>query len=125
MLFRVDPAKNVPLSSQIAASVRRAIADESVRGGDRLPPARELAASLQVSIHTVLAGYQQLRDEGLIELRRGRGATVRAGVRADRAALVELVRQLVEAARRMDLDEDELIGLIRSARTGATPRRPP
>lgn len=117
MLFRVDPAKNVPLSSQIAACVRRGIADGSVRGGDRLPSARELATSLEVSIHTVLAGYQQLRDEGLIELRRGRGATVRAGVRADRAVLVELVEQVAEAARRMDLDEDELIGLIR-ARTG-------
>lgn len=117
MLFRVDPARNVPLSSQIAACVRRGIADESVRPGDRLPPARELATSLGISVHTVLAGYQQLRDDGLIELRRSRGATVRAGVPAERAALVELVRQVVEAARRMGLDEDELVGLIRSART--------
>lgn len=120
MLFRVDPARNVPLSGQIAACVRRGIAEEAVRAGDRLPPARELATSLGVSVHTVLAGYQQLRDEGLIELRRSRGATVRAGVKPERAALVELVGQLVDAARRMNLDEDELVDLIRSARAGAT-----
>lgn len=117
VLFRVDPAKNVPLSSQIAACVRRGLADESVRAGDRLPPARELATSLGVSVHTVLAGYQQLRDEGLIELRRSRGATIRAGARAESAALFELVKQVVEAARRLNLDEDDLVGLIRSAQT--------
>jgi GntR family transcriptional regulator len=120
VLFRVDPAKDVPLSGQIAACVRRGIADESVRAGDRLPPARELATSLGVSVHTVLAGYQLLRDEGLIELRRSRGATVRAGVRAERAALIELVKQVVDAARRIDLDEDELVGLIRLARTSTS-----
>lgn len=117
MLFRVDPTRDVPLSGQIAACVRRGIAEETVRAGDRLPPARELATSLGVSVHTVLAGYQQLRDEGLIELRRSRGATVRAGVRAERAALVDMVRQVVEAANRLDLDEEELVALIRSVRT--------
>ncbi|GAB3466527.1 GntR family transcriptional regulator [Actinophytocola sediminis] len=119
MLFRVDPANGVPLSAQIAACVRRGIAEETVRAGDRLPPARELATSLGVSIHTVLAGYQQLRAEGLIELRRSRGATVAAGVRPDRAVLVDLVRQVVEAANRMNLDEQELLDLLRSVRTSA------
>ncbi|MBW0094364.1 GntR family transcriptional regulator, partial [Pseudonocardia sp. KRD-188] len=85
--------------------------------GERLPPARELAASLDVSIHTVLAGYQQLRDDGLIELRRGRGATVRAGADDGRAGVVDLARQLVEAARRIDLGEEELVELVRGLRT--------
>jgi DNA-binding transcriptional regulator YhcF (GntR family) len=114
-LFRVDPARSTPLADQVAACVRRGIADGTVDAGERLPPARELAASLQVSIHTVLGGYQQLRDEGLIELRRGRGATVRDGIRADRAAVLDLARRLVEAARRIDLDDEELLDLVRSA----------
>ncbi|MGW6337172.1 GntR family transcriptional regulator, partial [Nocardia rhamnosiphila] len=67
------------------------------------------------SIHTVLAGYQRLRDEGLIELRRGRGATVRAGTPDGRAAVIELARQLVAAARRIDLDETELLEIVRAA----------
>ncbi|MCU1662078.1 MAG: hypothetical protein QOI36_2630 [Pseudonocardiales bacterium] len=119
MLIRVDPARSTPLADQIAACVRRGIADGSVRGGERLPGARDLAASLQVSIHTVLAGYQSLRDEGLIELRRGRGAIVRDGAPAGRAAVVEMARDLVRAARRFDLDDEEVVELVRAAaRTG-------
>ncbi|WP_063131530.1 GntR family transcriptional regulator [Nocardia fusca] len=115
MLIRVDPARPEPLADQIAACVRRAIADGDAPAGIRLPGARELAASLDVSIHTVLAGYQRLRDEGLIELRRGRGATVRAGTPDGRAVVIELARQLVDAARRIDLDENELLELVRAA----------
>ncbi len=115
MLIRVDPARSTPLHDQIAASVRRAIGAGEVAAGERLPPARQLAASLDVSIHTVLAGYQQLRDEGLIELRRGRGATVRDGASADHAGLVELAGRLVAAARRVDMAEDELLALVRRA----------
>lgn len=117
MLIRVDPTRHEPLADQIAACVRRAIADGGVPAGERLPGARELAASLSVSIHTVLAGYQQLRDEGLIELRRGRGATVRAGATAGRAAVVDLAVQLVAAARHIGLDEEELVDIVRAAAT--------
>lgn len=117
VLIRVDPARPEPLADQIAACVRRAIADGEAPAGERLPGARDLAASLDVSIHTVLAGYQRLRDEGLIELRRGRGATIRAGASAGRAAVVDLAGQLVAAARRIGLDEDELVELVRAAAT--------
>lgn len=118
MLFRVDPGKRTPLADQIAACARRAIADGSVDRGERLPSARELAESLQVNMHTVLAGYQQLRDEGLLELRRGRGAIVSQRADTDRAQLIELIQQLVATARRVNMDDEELVALIRSA--GAT-----
>lgn len=115
MLIRVDPTRHEPLADQIAACVRREIADGGVPPGGRLPGARELAASLGVSIHTVLAGYQQLRDEGLIELRRGRGATVHAGASAGRATVVDLAGQLVAAARHLGLDQEELLEIVRTA----------
>lgn len=115
MLIRVDPGSTQPLGDQVAAAVRRGIAEGAVTAGDRLPPARELAASLDVSIHTVLAGYQKLRDDGLIELRRGRGAVVRGDVGAGHAGVLELVRGLVTEARRHGIGDDELVDLVRTA----------
>jgi GntR family transcriptional regulator len=115
VLIRVDPGLPQPLGDQVAAAVRRGIAAGEVTAGDRLPPARELAASLDVSIHTVLAGYQKLRDEGLIELRRGRGAVVRAEAGAGQAGVLELVRGLVAEARRHGIADDELVDLVRTA----------
>lgn len=72
MLFRVDHESPVSLADQIAVQVRSAIVSEGLAPGERLPPARELAKSLRVNMHTVLRAYQQLRDEGLIEMRQGR-----------------------------------------------------
>ncbi|MEU9195482.1 GntR family transcriptional regulator [Streptomyces hundungensis] len=114
MLFRVDPASPQPLGDQIAASVRRALAEGTVTPGERLPSARALADSLGVNLHTVLRGYQRLREEGLIELRRGRGAVVvdDPGTRG-RAALLLKVRELVERARELGLTEEEVVGLVR------------
>ncbi|MBD0747576.1 GntR family transcriptional regulator [Streptomyces sp. CBMA152] len=115
MLFRVDPASPLPLGDQIAASVRRAIAEGTVGPGERLPAARALADSLGVNVHTVLRGYQRLREEGLIELRRGRGAVVvdTTSNRA-RAQLLVRVRELVDEARQLGLSEDEVLHLVRT-----------
>ncbi|MEU7029260.1 GntR family transcriptional regulator [Streptomyces sp. NPDC015232] len=116
MLFRVDPASAVPLGDQIAACVRGALADGSAEPGERLPAARELAESLGVNVHTVLRGYQRLREEGLIELRRGRGAVIVPGAQApDRAQLVERLRALVGEARRLGLSDEEFLDLARGS----------
>ncbi|ARF75194.1 GntR family transcriptional regulator [Streptomyces sp. NPDC012600] len=114
MLFRVDPASTVPLGDQIAASVRRAVAEGAVIPGERLPAARVLAESLGVNVHTVLRGYQRLREEGLIELRRGRGAMVTGAASPRRAQLLERVREVVADARELGLTEEELLTLVRA-----------
>lgn len=115
MLVRIDPTSTVPLGDQVAASVRRAVAEGQVRSGDKLPPARDVAESLGINLHTVLRGYQQLRDEGLVDLRRGRGAVVTAQATAGHAVLAEQVRGLVEQARRSGVGEAELVSLVRGA----------
>ncbi|MDT0448722.1 GntR family transcriptional regulator [Streptomyces hesseae] len=115
MLFRVDPSSSVPLGEQIAGGLRGAIADGSVRPGERLPSAREVAASLGVNMHTVLRGYQQLRDEGLIELRRGRGAVVTGGTATSgRARLTARARELVAESRALGLSDDDIVDLVRT-----------
>ncbi|MCD9140562.1 GntR family transcriptional regulator [Streptomyces albireticuli] len=115
MLLRLDPASPLPLGDQIAAAVRGAIADGSVSPGERLPAARALADSLAVNVHTVLRGYQRLREEGLIELRRGRGAVVTAGATApDRARLMDGVRRLITDARALGLSDEQVVALVRT-----------
>lgn len=116
VLIRVSPSDPRPLFEQVAASIRGAIADGSVAPGARLPVARELAESLDVNVHTVLHGYQQLRDEGLIELRRGRGAVVTADAAAQ-SRLRAAARELVQVATDHGLDLNETIDLIRKEMT--------
>jgi len=117
MLLRVDPDSTVGLADQIASQIRGALAEGRLAPGEKLPPARALAASLDVNMHTVLRAYSTLRDEGLIELRRGRGAQVRADADAGLTALRRQIRGLVEAAGRLGMSQAELISEIQRVKT--------
>lgn len=99
MLLSLDLADQRPLHEQAADAIRRAIADGEVAPGERLPPARDLAEALQINANTVLRALRELRGEGLLEFRRGRGVTV---LRApDREACLRArVRELLADARR-------------------------
>jgi len=112
MLIRVDPASDVPIFAQVAASVRADAASGRLQSGDRLPSAREVAGSLEVNLHTVLRAYQELRDEGLVDMRRGRGAVVTDAV-APLAQLHDDVVALVERARALGLSPDTLAALVK------------
>ena len=94
----------------MAAEIRRAIADGEAKPGDRLPPARDLAAVLDVNRNTVLRALRDLRDEGLLEFRRGRGVTVTAI--PPKGEIHERARELVEVAQRHGYGRDELLDLI-------------
>jgi GntR family transcriptional regulator len=107
---KVDTADPTDLYEQVAGEIRRAIADGEARPGERLPPAKDLAAVLGVNTNTVLRALRVLRDEGLLEFRRGRGISV-AGT-PERGAVVQKARELVEFARRHGYDVDELVQII-------------
>jgi GntR family transcriptional regulator len=96
----------------VAAEVRRAIADREIGPGERMPPARDLAAILGVNSNTVFRALRILRDEGLLEFRRGRGVTV-AGTPEHTAVLVR-AQELVDFARRQGYRSHELIEIIES-----------
>jgi GntR family transcriptional regulator len=107
---KVDKADPTDLYEQVAAEIRRAIADGEATPGERLPPAKDLAAVLEVNANTVLRALRLLRDEGLLEFRRGRGISV-AGT-PERGAVVNKARELVEFARHHGYGRDELIQII-------------
>src|SRR6476659_9765659 len=94
---KVDKGDPTDLYEQVAGEIRRAIAEGEAGPGERLPPAKDLAAVLDVNTNTVLRALRTLRDEGLLEFRRGRGITV-AGT-PERGAVVSRTRDLVEFAR--------------------------
>ncbi len=107
---KVRREEPVELHVQVAAEIRRAIADGEAGSGERLPPARDLAAVLGVNANTVLRALRTLRDEGLLEFRRGRGVTV-AGT-PERSAVTERARELVLFARGQGYRVDELVEII-------------
>jgi len=107
---KVDRSEALGLHEQVAAELRRAIAEGEAGPGDRLPPARDLAAVLGVNANTVLRALRVLRDEGLLEFRRGRGVTV-AGT-PERGAVVARARELLQFARAQGYERDELIRMI-------------
>jgi GntR family transcriptional regulator len=109
---KIDRNDPLGLHEQVAADIRRAIADGEARPGERLPPARDLAAVLSVNRNTVLRALRVLRDEGLLEFRRGRGITVTSA--PDRGAVVAHARELVRLARAHGYRIDELVGIIKS-----------
>jgi GntR family transcriptional regulator len=113
--LRVDPSDPVFLHEQVAAEIRRAIADGEAAPGERLPPTRDLAKVLGVNANTVLRAMRQLRDEGLVEFRRGHGITV-SGEAPARSALISRVRDLVQYARVQGYQPDELIQIIQGLR---------
>jgi DNA-binding transcriptional regulator YhcF (GntR family) len=111
MLIIIDPNGATPLYAQIASQLRRAIAEGKIRAGERLPAARELAESLAVNLHTVLRAYDELRAEGVLDVRRGRGVVV-LGAAGDRARLVDLARTLAAEGARQGLALKDLRKLL-------------
>src|SRR5512132_3390098 len=70
-----------PIYRQLRDRVIALILDGVLKEGDPLPSVRTVAADYRVNPLTVLKGYQQLVDEGLVETRRGRGMFINAGAR--------------------------------------------
>ena len=104
---RSDPTL---LHDQVAAQIRRSIADGDAKPGERLPPARDLAAVMYVNTNTVLRALRLLRDEGLLEFRQGRG--IRVSGTPQRGAVLAKAIELVQLGRQSGYDRAELLEII-------------
>lgn len=113
-MFRIKINRDEPtdLHVQVAAEIRRAIAEGEAGPGERLPPARDLAAELTVNTNTVLRALRLLREEGLLDFRRGRGVQV-SGT-PEKSALIDRARELVDLGRHYGYRRKELLDLIES-----------
>jgi GntR family transcriptional regulator len=109
---KVDRTEATPLHDQVAAEIRRAIAEGEAGPGERLPLAKDMAAVLGVNKNTVLRALHILREEGLLDFQRGRGITV-AGT-TQQGVVVKRVRELIEFCRLQGYRRDEIIQMIES-----------
>jgi GntR family transcriptional regulator len=106
----VDRSESTPLHDQVAAEIRRAIANGEAKPGERLPLAKDIAGVLGVNKNTVLRAMHILRDEGLLEFTRGRGISV-SGT-PQKSAVLRQVRDLVEFARQQGYRREDVINMI-------------
>ncbi|HEX4127013.1 MAG TPA: GntR family transcriptional regulator [Acidimicrobiales bacterium] len=106
----IDRSEPLPLHDQVAAEIRRAIAQGEAGPGERLPLVKDIAAVLGVNKNTVLRAMHILRDEGLLEFTRGRGITVTGT--PQKSAVLSEVRGLMEFARRQGYRREDVIEMI-------------
>jgi GntR family transcriptional regulator len=106
---------NQPIYRQLRDRVVAMILDGVLNEGDPLPSVRNVAAEYRVNPLTVLKGYQQLVDEGLVETRRGRGMFINSGARNLLLAgerqkfLGEEWPRIHATIQRLGLDAEELL----------------
>jgi len=106
---------NQPIYRQLRDRVVAMILDGVLKEGDSLPSVRTVAAEYRVNPLTVLKGYQQLADEGLVETRRGRGMFINTGARnllmqgERQKFLAEEWPRIQETIQRLGLNTQELL----------------
>lgn len=116
----MDPKWNedLPIYRQLRDRVVAMILEGALTDGDALPSVRNVAAEYRLNPLTVLKGYQELVDEGLVEKKRGRGMFVTEGARKqllkdERQRFLEKEwPQVVATIERLGLDASELLSAI-------------
>ena len=126
-VLEIDLVSHLPVSEQIVRGLRATLLAGQFRPGDQLPSVRQLAMDLGVHHNTVAGAYRQLAEEGWLDLRRGRGATVierptpASTPRADaefRKALGEVVVKALAEGVPTDMVSRELSALIAKLKEG-------
>lgn len=107
---QIDRQGELRLHEQVAAAIRHDIIAGEVRPGGRLPPSRDMAAVLGVHPNTVLRALRLLRDEGILEFRRGRSVTVVGD--PERRLLSAKAAELLRLAQHWGLCREEVVALI-------------
>lgn len=114
MNLRIDPTSGRPVYQQLVWQVKRAVACDDLRPGERLPSVRDLAAELLINPNTIAKAYREMEREGLIYTRPGKGVFVRAdrGVelteQARKRILTDLIEQVIVESRHLGLPADQL-----------------
>jgi len=119
----MDPnwSEDLPIYRQLRDRVVAMILENVLGDGDALPSVRNVAAEYRLNPLTVLKGYQELVDEGLVEKKRGRGMFVNDGARKQlmkderQRFLDKEWPQVVATIQRLELDTSTLLDEAKSS----------
>ena len=114
--FPIQLQAGEPIYEQIVHAVKRALATEHLKPGDRFPAVRAISAELRINPNTVQKAVSALVAGGVLEIRSGQGSFVAQTVAADRReqarTLEPLTEKLLIEASRLGLDEEQLLFFI-------------
>jgi GntR family transcriptional regulator len=116
----MDPkwSEDLPIYRQLRDRVIDMILEGVLTDGDALPSVRNVAAEYRLNPLTVLKGYQELVDEGLVEKKRGRGMFVTDGARRQllkderQRFLNKAWPEVVATIHRLGLDTESLLKAV-------------
>jgi GntR family transcriptional regulator len=111
--IHIDRSNPAALHVQVAGEIRRAIAAGEAQPGERLPCAVDFATYLSVNKNTVLRAFRLLRDEGLLELTKGRGGVKVVGT-PQRGKVLARVQDLLAFADGYGYRRQDVVDMIQS-----------
>jgi GntR family transcriptional regulator len=122
--WKIELHSGIPAYKQIANRLTSAMADGTLKKGDRLPTIRELNELLGVNPNTVAKAYRELALMGLIDGQRGFGSFVKLDDPVStlpepkkKAKLKELYQRMLTEARSHGLNEEQILAFIKQRKT--------
>jgi len=122
--WKIELHSGIPAYKQIANRLTSAMADGTLKHGDRLPTIRELNEILGVNPNTVAKAYRELALKGLIDGQRGFGSFVKLDDPVatlpepeKKAKLRELYQRMLTEARSHGLNEEQILAFIKQRKT--------
>lgn len=117
MQIHISPNDGAPIYLQIVRQIRYLVASGRLEEGEKLPPVRKLAAKLLINPNTVARAYRELETEGVLSTRRGAGVFVaNNGSPLARPEQLRILREridmLLSESRQMNIDIEEVVGLL-------------
>jgi GntR family transcriptional regulator len=117
-MFILNPQSGIPIYRQIIDQVTRMVASGQLPPGSELPSVRELAVEHAVNPMTISKAYALLETEGVLIRQRGKPMQVAAvstknAQQKKQDLLTPAIDNLLLVAKQLDLDEKELLSVIK------------
>lgn len=121
IVIEIDPGASTPIYMQIVEKLHSLMVAGQLDPGDRLPPVRKLAESLDINFNTVARAYRWLEEAGLLSMCQGRGTFVLDRPLAalerqeQQESLDHFARRMIKDAQRLGFSPSDLLATLTQA----------